>query len=110
MDSNFFSRPNKEAETFDLIFKNNYQDVKSKYILQKIFNNIRKDKAIKIVRYNKNIQNKINININDFKEYSEIYSSIEMEIIPVNNKYGKFINIKNQGDLKYFHHSSNNIF
>ena len=58
---------------------------------------------LNLIKYNKNIQNKIDININDYKEFSEIYSSIEMEIIPVNNKYGKFINIKNQGDLKYFH-------
>ena len=76
---------------------------KSKYILLLIFDNLSKGKTLNFIKYNKNIQNKINININDFKEYSEIYSSIEMEIIPVNNKYGKFINIKNQGDLKYFH-------
>ena len=47
--------------------KGKIENVKSKYILQKIFNNIRKDKAIKIVRYNKNIQNKIDINIDDYK-------------------------------------------
>ena len=29
----------------------------------------------------------MNININDYKEYSEMYSSIEIEIIPVCNKY-----------------------
>ena len=39
------------------------EKVKSKYILQKIFDNIRKDKTIKIVKHNKNLQNKININI-----------------------------------------------
>ena len=31
------------------------ENVKSKYILQKIFNNIIKVKTIKIVKYNKNI-------------------------------------------------------
>ena len=77
--------------------------LKSKYILQFIFDNLSKRKSLNFIKYNKNIQNKIDININDYKEFSEIYSSIEMEIIPVNNKYGKFINIKNQGDLKYFH-------
>ena len=38
-----------------------------------------KKKSLDIVKYNKNI---ININIKDYKEYSEIYSSIEIEIKP----------------------------
>ena len=46
------------------------------------------------VKNNKNIKKRIHLNINDYKEYSEKYSSIEIEIKPVNNKYGKFINIK----------------
>ena len=46
-----------------------------------------------MIKYNKNIKNRINININDYKEYSEKYSSIEIYIKPVKNKYGKFINI-----------------
>ena len=45
------------------------ENVKSKYILQKIFNYIIKDKTIKIVKYNKNIKNKININIDDYEKY-----------------------------------------
>ena len=44
------------------------EKVKSKYILQKIFDNIRKDKTIKIVKHNKNLQNKININIDDYEK------------------------------------------
>ena len=67
--------------------KGRIENIKSKYIVQKIFNNIRKDKAIKIVRYNKNIQNKININIDDSEKYwIEKYKPIVIEIIPVKNK------------------------
>ena len=47
-----------------------------------------------------NIKNRININIKDYKEYSEIYSSIEIEIKPVKNKYGKFINM-NENEIYY---------
>ena len=43
----------------------------------------------------------MNININNYKEYSEIYSPIEIEIKPVKNEYGKFINMKE--NEKYFH-------
>ena len=38
----------------------------------------------------------MNININDYKESSEKYSSIEIKIKPVKNKYGQFINIKKE--------------
>ena len=38
-----------------------------------------KKKSLDIIKYNKNIQKRINISIKDYKEYSEIYSSIEIE-------------------------------
>ena len=57
---------------------------------------------LKIIKYNMNIQKRLNININNYKNYSELYSSIELEIIPIQNKYGSFINIKKE-DKKYFH-------
>ena len=56
---------------------------------------------LKILKHNKDIQSKINININNYKEFSEINSSIEIEIIPQENKEGKFINIENKEDEKY---------
>ena len=68
---------------------------------------LKKKKLLNIVKYNKNIKKRINININDFKEYSEKYSSIEIEIKLVNNNYSKFINIKDE-DEKYYHIYLNN--
>ena len=50
----------------------------------------------------KNIQKRINKNINHYKEYSENYSSIEIDIKPVENKYGRFINIIEE-DEEYCH-------
>ena len=68
--------------------------IKSLFIFKKILNNLKKRKALNIVKYNKNIKKRINIDINDYKEYSEKYSSIEIEIKPVDNKYGKFMKFK----------------
>ena len=73
-----------------------FENIKTDYFLEKVFNNLEKKKRLNIVKYNKNIKERINININDYKEYSEKYSSIEIEIKPVNNNYCKFINIKNK--------------
>ena len=87
--------------------KNKYEILKNDYFLQKVFNNVEKKKLLNIVKYNINIKKRINININDFKEYSEKYSSIEIEIKLVNNKYSKFINIKDE-DEKYYHIYLNN--
>ena len=55
-----------------------FENLKSDYFLQKIFNNLEMKKSLNIVKYNKTIKNKINININDYIEYSEIYTSIEI--------------------------------
>ena len=87
----------------DTIFKN----LKNDFFLEKIFNNLNKKKSLVIVKYNKNIKKRINININDYKEYSGKYSSIEIEIKPVSNKYGQFINIKKE-DKNYYHIYFNN--
>ena len=83
-------------------------DIKSKYILQKIFYIMHKRKALQLIQYNKNSQEKLNFSIQDFNKLSKIYSSIEIELIPVNNKYGQFINILKSEEKKYFHIYFNN--
>ena len=60
--------------------KDIFKNLKSDYFLIKLFNHLMKKKTLEIIKYNKNIKNRININIKDYKEYSEIYSSIEIEI------------------------------
>ena len=82
----------------------NLENIKSKYILKQIFDNLQKIKILIIAKYNKKIKNKLDLTINDYKEYSEI----EMEIIPVTNKYGKFIHINNEEDESYYHIYFNN--
>ena len=76
-----------------------YENIKANYFLEKVFNNLKKGKALNILKYNENIKKRINININDYKEYSEKYSSIEIEIKPVSNEYGDFINIEKEEEI-----------
>ena len=65
-------------------------------------------KGLNIIKYNENIKKRINININDYKEYQEKYSSIEIEINPVNNEFGDFINIKKEKEIFYHIYFNNN--
>ena len=74
------------------------EKIKSRYILSKIYNNMTIKKKLKIVKYNKRIQNRLNLDVKDYKEYCEI----EIEIIPAKDKCGKFINI-NKNDKLYYH-------
>ena len=78
------------------------KNIKSNYILSKIYDNIQKRKYLEIVKYNTKIQNRLNLSIKDYKEYPEIFSQIVIEIIPCKEKFGKFINIK-ENDKLYYH-------
>ena len=78
------------------------ENIKSRYILSKIYGNMTKKKKLEIVKYNKKIQNRINLSVKNYKEYSETFTPIEIEIIPTKGKYGKFINI-NENDKLYCH-------
>ena len=76
--------------------------LRSNFILKKVFNNMKKIKILEILNYNKELQKRLNLNINDYKEYIELYSNIELELKCVKNKYNKFINISDK-DKEYFH-------
>ena len=81
---------------------NKYNEIKSKYILKQIFDNVTKNKYLNIIKYNKNIQQKLEIGLNDYKESCILYSSIIINLIPKKNLYLKFINIINKADKKYY--------
>jgi len=91
-----------KTEINKIELKNIFKNWKSDYFLQKLFNHLSKKKSLEIIKYNKSLKDKINISIVDYKEYSEIYSSIEIELKPAKNKYGNFININKENE-KYFH-------
>ena len=92
------NKENESAKTNPII-----DNIKSRYILSKIYDITPKKKKLENVKYNKKIQNRLNLDIKDYQEYSETYSSIEIEIIPTNDKYCRFINIINENDKLYYH-------
>ena len=87
--------------------KGKLKKIRSKYILKIIFRHLEEKKELDIIKYNKNLKNKIDININHYKEFSQKYSSIEIEIRVDKFDYGKFINIKKE-EKKYYHIYFNN--
>ena len=94
-------------ESILIYSKNKLINIKSHYFLQKIFEHIPKKISLGIINYNKTLQQRLNTNINDYKDYSEKYSSIEIEVLPIKNKYGNFIDIDYRFQ-KYFHIYFNN--
>ena len=80
-------------------------NIKSKHILKEIFEHIKKNKALEIIKINKKIQNKLNLTINDYKEYSELFTPIEIEITPkasINKIFNNFINLTDKEE-EYYH-------
>ena len=103
MKSKDITRKIKDQEESKLInLDNNLINIKSDYFIQKFFDYIHKRKLLEIIKYNKNIQKRMNININHYKTYSEKYSSIEIEIKPMIKEFDRFINIKKE-DEDYYH-------
>ena len=76
--------------------------IKSNVIIKKIFNHMKRYKSFEIIKYNKACQERLNLSIKDYKEYSQLYTPIEIELNLVDNKYGKFINISYE-EKEYFH-------
>ena len=96
MDSdNISMKENNESKN-----RGDLDNLKSIFMFKKIFNNLHKNKLLLISKYNKRIQNKLNLSIKDYKEYCEI----EIEITPKKNKYGQFINYQNDKNKKKFYH------
>ena len=87
----------------NLKMKNYLENIKSKYILKQIFDILPKKKALKIIKENKTLQNKLEINLNDYMKYSEIFNPIEIEIIPIAKSYSSFFNIPKEAEESYFH-------
>jgi len=86
--------------------KNCLENIKSKYILEQILIYLKENKKLNIIKYNKNIQTRLDIDIKTYKYYSENYSPIKIEIIPIKNKYDKFINAENLNHIHIYFNGS----
>ena len=72
MDSKDIINTKKEIEKLNRIeSKNKFINLKSDYFIQKLFNNIKKRISLKIIKYNINIQKRLNISIKNYKDFSE---------------------------------------
>ena len=79
--------------------------IRSKYIAIKIFNNLKQNKLLDVIHYNKNYQKLMKIKLKDYKNE---FSKIEIEIIPKENIYGKFINFSKNIQI-YFNDNKKEI-
>ena len=73
--------------------------VKSKYILQQIFDNLTRNKFLDLIRYNKVLKTFLNIRIDAYKKE---FAKIEIEIFPIEEEKGRFITIPDNY-RNYFH-------
>ena len=78
-------------------------NIKSNYILIKIFKNMIEIKSLEMIKINKKLQKRLDISFKYYKEYSQLYSTIEIELNLVDNFYGRFINISDKKDECYCH-------
>ena len=62
--------------------KNILMKIRSKYILERIFDNINQKKKLKIILYNKKLLKNLNKKLNDYKNEK---TKIIIEIIPMEN-------------------------
>ena len=60
--------------------KDDFENIKSKYIFKTIINYLSTKKILEIVKINNNAQTKLELSLNYYKEYFEVNSSIEIEI------------------------------
>ena len=100
MKSNYSLKDDNENIEIN-ISNNNLGNIKCKYILSKIFKIVNIKKSFEIVKYNKKMQNKLNLSIKDYKEFLVKFSTIEIEIVPAKKIYSKFINICENEKLYY---------
>ena len=87
------------ASTCNKISNNNiFEKIRNKYLLKLIFDNIKLNIKLEIIKNNKNIKERLEIGINDYKEES---MKIEIEILPKKyrgDKKLKFINFSNENE------------
>ena len=61
-----------------------------KYIVKKLIEYIPEERFLNLCKYNKSLQNKFQLSIDDYKNYTQI----EIEVIPVDYFFTKFVNNK----------------
>ena len=99
MEPNSCLNNEKKKESINIKQKAYLANINNKYILIQIFNLLQKRKGFIIIKHNKAIQKKIEINLKSYENLSRI----EIEIIPIKEIFSKFINIINKEEELYYH-------
>ena len=60
--------------------KAEFDNLKSDYFFEILLNIMKKKKSLEIFKFNKKLQKRLNLTINDYKDYSQLYSPIEIEL------------------------------
>ena len=87
--------------------KNYIGNIKSKYIIGKVMDLLSEKKSLEIIKINRTLQKKLDMNITNYKNYFEKIRVIEIELTIKRTMY-KFINIPEE-DKQYYHIYINNI-
>ena len=101
---------NRGVRTHKVTHKSNQNNIKTKLIniksiniLSKIFNNLVTKTKLIFIQHNKNLQEKLNISLNDYKKESKII----IELFPINlgksNNENIFLNYLKEEDKPYYH-------
>ena len=78
------------------------KEIKSKYILQEIFENINEGKMLQIVKYNKNFHDKLDLSEKNYRKYTQI--EIVIDLIKLDRLIkNKFIFINQKEDKSFYH-------
>ena len=93
---------NQEELSFLKMFYNQNHLKASQFEKQEDFLDIDKNIYEQIINYNKVFEKRLNLSLNNYKEYYLNHSPIETELKPLKDKYGKFITILDEGQ-KFYH-------
>ena len=75
-------------------------NIKSKYVLQLIFDNLKRNKYLRIINYNKKIQNRLDKDINYYK--NEFYYKIIIELTLIEQTLSEIVGVHKKYE-PYFH-------
>ena len=92
---------NNEFSSQNLLYK-----IKSRFILKKLFENIEKKKTLQITQFNKTLQDKLNIFLDDYKNISKIIIEIfptQKSIISKSKDGNVFINFFKEESKHQYH-------
>ena len=84
------------------------ENLKSDYFLGIIFDYTKKNKFLEIIKYNKKLQRRLKLSLDDYKEFSELYTPIviELKLNDIDDLYtdsNYFININENEEEENYH-------